>query len=291
MLMQVLANGLMLSLIYALVSIGLTMIYGVMHILNWAHGEIVMLGAMGAYFFFAATGMPFAASLVITVILVGLLSVLIERIVFKPMRGLHLPSFIMSMGLVYVLQAFATVTVGVQDKMLPSVLTGAVNLFGAILPKERVMLMPIAAALTVGYYLFLEKTRYGRAIRATSMDEVGAALQGISVDRCAAIAMGTGSALAAAAGCLLAPIVKVTPFMGEALVFKAFIIVFVGGRMSLVGTILAAFLLGYTESLVAGYWDPVWIPMIEMAVLAAVLLFRPGGLVGVEIKKLGAERE
>ena len=182
MLMQVLANGLMLSLIYALISIGLTMIYGVMHILNWAHGEIVMLGAMGAFFFFSVIGLPFAVSLVITVILVGLLSVLIERIVFKPMRGLHLPSFIMSMGLVYVLQAFATVTVGVQDKTLPSVLTGVVHVFGAVLPKERVMLIPIAAALTVGYYLFLQTTRYGRAIRATSMDEVGAALQGISVD-------------------------------------------------------------------------------------------------------------
>ena len=153
------------------------------------------------------------------------------------------------------------------------------------------MLMPIAAALTVGYYLFLHQTRYGRAIRATSMDEVGASLQGISVDRCAAFAMGSGSALAAAAGCLLAPIVKVNPFMGEHLVLKAFIIVFVGGRTSLAGTIIAAFIVGYTESIVTGYWSAAWIPMIEMALMAAILIFRPGGLLGVEIKKVGAARE
>jgi len=192
MFMQMLANGMMLSLIYALLSIGLTMIYGVMHILNWAHGEIVMLGAMGVYFFFAVNGMNFAASLVITVILVGLLAVLIERIVFKPMRGLHLPSFIMSMGLLYVLQVLASITFGIHDKVLPSVITGTVSAFGAILPKGRVLLIPIAAALTASYYLFLQKTRYGRAIRATSMDEMGASLQGISVDRCSAIAMEVG---------------------------------------------------------------------------------------------------
>ncbi len=291
MIVQVLANGMMLSLIYALVAIGLTMIYGVMHILNWAHGEFVMFGAMGAFYLMVVSKLNFALSLVVATIFVGLLGVITERIVFKPMRGLHLPSYIMSIGLVYVLQAMGSFMFGVQDKMIPTVMPGVVKIFGAILPKSRVMLMPIAAALTAAYYFFLQRTRYGRAIRATSMDEVGASLQGISIDRCAAIAMGSGSALAGAAGVLLASIVKINPFMGEALIFKAFIIVFVGGRMSLVGTIIAAFIVGYTESIVSVYWDPAWIPMIEMAVLAAILIFRPGGLVGIEVKKLGAARE
>ena len=289
--LQTLVNGMVLSLLYALVAIGLTMIYGVMHILNWAHGEIVMLGAMGMFFFVATQELNFALSLVITVIIVALLAVLIERIVFKPMRGLHLPSFIMSMGLLYVLQTLAMIAFGTGNRILPTVLPGSVIIAGAILPKERLILIPIAAALTIGYYIFLQRTKYGRAIRATSMDEVGASLQGISVNRCAAIAMGTGGALAGAAGGLMAPIIKVTPFMGGGLVLKAFIIVFVGGRTSLVGTILASFLIGYTESIVASYWNPAWIMMVEMVILALVLLFRPGGLIGMEIKQLGAERE
>lgn len=288
---QTLVNGIVLSLLYALVAIGLTMIYGVMHILNWAHGEIVMLGAMGMFFFVATQELNFALSLVITVIAVALLAVLIERIVFKPMRGLHLPSFIMSMGLLYVLQTLAMITFGTGDRMLPPVLPGSVIIAGAILPKERLMLIPIAAALTIGYYIFLQRTRTGRAIRATSMDEVAASLQGINVNRCAAIAMGTGGALAGAAGGLMAPIIKVTPFMGEGLVLKAFIIVFVGGRTSLVGTILASFLIGFTESIVASFWNPAWITMVEMVILALVLLLRPGGLIGMEIKQLGAARE
>ena len=290
-LVQVVANGLMLSLLYSMVAIGLTMIYGVMHILNWAHGELVMLGAMCAYFLVAQQELNFTLSLLITVIIVGLFAVLIERYSFRYMRGLHLPSFIMSMGLVYILQAIAIAPFGAGDKMLPSVLPGSTTMFGAIVPNERLVLIPIAASITVAYYYFLQKTRWGRAIRATSMDEIGAGLQGVSPNHAAAIAFGTGSAIAAAAGHLMAPIIKINPFIGEAIVFKAFLITFVGGRLSLVGTILASFLIGYTESIIAGYWNSAWIPMVEMVILAMVLLFRPGGLIGTEVKKLGAERE
>jgi branched-chain amino acid transport system permease protein len=284
MILQIIANGIVLSLVYALVALGLTMVYGVMRILNWAHGEIVMLGAYIGWLFVVVLELNFFLALVVSMLSMAALGAGIERVMFRPMRGkAHLTPFIMSMGLVFILQVVAIAVFGVTDKAIPTVFPGTLIFAGTVIPFERLALIPIAGGLTVGYYIFLQRTKQGRAIRAAAQDETGALLQGISINRCGLIAMSTGCALAGAAGCLIAPIFTVNPFMGTKLVWKAFVIVFVGGMGSVVGTILGAFLIGFTGSIVGTLIDPKWVTMIEMLILLLILLFRPGGIMNVEI--------
>lgn len=272
-------------MVYALIAIGLTLIYGVMQIMNWAHGEMVMLGAMLVHLFFGVQGFDFGIALIMAAVVIGIIAAGMESIIFKPMRGQVLPSFIMSMGLVWILQGIATAVFGVKTKTLPTVISGSVNVFGAMITFERLMLIPIAAMMITGSYVFIQKSRWGRALRAASADSIGASLQGININKMALLAMSIGSALAAFAGGLLSSMILVNPYIGGPLVFKAFIIVYLGGERSILGTTLASLIIGYTEAIVSVFWDAGWIPTIEMAILASILLFAPGGLLGRESKE------
>ena len=279
---QMFVNGTMLGFQLSLFATGLTLVYGIMRIINFAHGELYMLGAFGVWIFIELLGMNYLLSLILSMVLVAILAVLLERIFFKPMRGHHIPSFIMSTGLIFVLQVSILSFFGPKDKDVYTVFPGVVKVGGASLSVERLMIIPISFVIIVGFYIFLLRSRSGRAMRAVMQDPDAAALQGVSIDKVCSLAMGIGGAMAAAAGGLLAPIFVVNPYLGPPLTWEGFIVVCLGGRTSLPGTLLAAFIMGYVKSFVSTLVDPIVALMCAAALLGIILILRPQGLLGHE---------
>jgi len=265
---QMFANGTMLGFQLSLFATGLTLVYGIMHIINFAHGELYMIGSFAVWFFFQELGINYLASLVLAMAFVAGLAVVLERIFFKPMRGYHIPSFIMSTGLIFVLQVSVISFFGVKDKGVDTVFPGLVRFAGVTLSMERLVIIPISLIVIIVFYIFLRYGRYGRAMRAVMQDPDGAALQGVSIDRVCSLAMG--------------PVFVVNPYLGPPLTWEGFIVVCLGGRTSLPGTILAAFIMGYIKSFVSTLVDPIVALMCAAAILGVILIVRPQGLLGYE---------
>lgn len=280
--LQSFVNGVMSGLILILVAMGLTLIFGIMHIVNFAHGELYMLGAFGLWVLFAKMHMNFFLSLVLSMILIAMLGMLIERLFFKPFRGDLAPSFIMSLGLVLILQTTALLGFGIDDKEVPtpSAFQGIIEFGGAVLSKERLLVILTSAVLIVALYLFVQWTRPGRAMRAVAQDGEAAALQGVSIDRISSLAMGIGCALAAAGGGLMASIFYVNPYIGAVPIMKAFVVIILGGLGSIPGTIVGGFIIGFVDSFITTYRSSPVAAMTVFGLLVIVLIFRPRGFFG-----------
>jgi branched-chain amino acid transport system permease protein len=280
LLVQALLNGFGLAVVYVLVALGLTLIFSILEVINFAHGEFYMLGGFAAYYLFVVGGLNYVATLVLAVLLVGLAGVVAERLVFRHLRGKTLNAFIVSLGLLWVLQATAQLSFGVLDKSVPSAVSGIVRVGGVIVSRERLFVMLTAVALIVGLYLFLKFTRTGQAMRAVAQDADAAALQGVNIELVSALGFGIGCALAGAAGALLAPIFAVSPTMGALPVVKAFIIIIVGGMGSLPGAVLGGLLLGAVEGVGTLFMSSAAVNILGFLMVIAILLLRPRGLAG-----------
>jgi branched-chain amino acid transport system permease protein len=279
-LIQATLNGFGLAVVYILVALGLTLIFSILDVINFAHGEFYMLGGFVTYYAFAVFGVNYFATLVLAVVAVGAAGVVAERIVFRHLRGKTLNAFIVSLGLLWVLQASAQVAFGVLDKSVPSAVSGIVRVFGFIISRERLVVIVTASALMVALYAFLKLTRTGQAMRAVAQDADAAALQGIDIEKMSALGFGIGCALAGAAGALLAPVFAVSPTMGALPVVKAFIIIIVGGMGSLPGAVLGGLLLGAVEGIGTLFMSSAAVNMLGFLVVIAILLVRPRGLFG-----------
>jgi len=280
LLVQALLNGFGLAVVYVLVALGLTLIFSILEIINFAHGEFYMLGGFAAYYLCAVGGLNYVATLVLAVLLVGLAGVVAERLVFRHLRGKTLNAFIVSLGLLWVLQATAQLSFGVLDKSVPSAVSGIVRVGGVIVSRERLFVILTAVALIVGLHLFLKFTRTGQAMRAVAQDADAAALQGVNIELVSALGFGIGCALAGAAGALLAPIFAVSPTMGALPVVKAFIIIIVGGMGSLPGAVLGGLLLGAVEGVGTLFMSSAAVNILGFLMVIAILLLRPRGLLG-----------
>jgi branched-chain amino acid transport system permease protein len=280
LLIQALLNGFGLAVVYILVALGLTLIFSILEVINFAHGEFYMLGGFAAYYLSAVGGLNYVATLVLAMLLVGLAGVVAERLVFRHLRGKTLNAFIVSLGLLWVLQATAQLSFGVLDKSVPSAVSGIVRLGGVIVSRERMFVILTAVALIVGLYLFLKFTRIGQAMRAVAQDAEAAALQGVNIELTSALGFGLGCALAGAAGALLAPIFAVSPTMGALPVVKAFIIIIVGGMGSLPGAVLGGLLLGAVEGVGTLFMSSAAVNILGFLMVIAILLLRPRGLLG-----------
>ncbi len=280
LLIQALLNGFGLAVVYILVALGLTLIFSILEVINFAHGEFYMLGGFAAYYLSAVGGLNYVATLVLAMLLVGLAGVVAERLVFRHLRGKTLNAFIVSLGLLWVLQATAQLSFGVLDKSVPSAVSGIVRLGGVIVSRERMFVILTAVALIVGLYLFLKFTRTGQAMRAVAQDAEAAALQGVNIELTSALGFGIGCALAGAAGALLAPIFAVSPTMGALPVVKAFIIIIVGGMGSLPGAVLGGVLLGAVEGVGTLFMSSAAVNILGFLMVIAILLLRPRGLLG-----------
>jgi branched-chain amino acid transport system permease protein len=280
LLVQSAVIGVSIGSIYILMALGLTLMFGMMHIINFAHGAVYMLGAFVIYYVFFQGGLPYFAAFVMAMVLLGAFGYLVERSVYRPIKGGIEPTLVALLALTTFLQAAGYPVFGQLDKHVPPVFQGTRSVFGVMISVERLMIIPLAGVLVVGLYLFINKTRLGAAMRAIEQDKEAAALQGVNVNMINGLAFGIGFALAAAAGALMAPIFKLDPMMGEQPLLKAFIIIILGGLGSVPGAILGGLMLGLVDSIVATALGAEPAFLLSFVFIILLLLWKPSGLFG-----------
>ncbi|KRS11134.1 ABC transporter permease [Roseovarius atlanticus] len=285
---QLLANTLQIGAVYVLFALGLTLIFGVMKIVNFAHGAFFTAAALIVTsmvpFATVELGVPLwagyllAAFAAIAVVLsIGALVYSIGfQHVLKDLNG----SFILSIGLLLILNGAYLAIYGGAPRSVPQVLPGTVNVFGATLTAQRLALVIVAAVVTGGLYLLIERTRLGLALRAVAMDQEAAMLQGIPYRRVALYGFLIGAALAACAGVLMAPINAVTPVSGDEFLIKAFIIIIIGGLGSVTGAIIGGLFIAMVESVGGYFFDPSTATLAMFILVIGFLLVRPQGILG-----------
>ncbi len=269
--------------LYAMIGVGLTVVFGVMRIINLAHGEMVMLGMYGAFWAHVLWKVDPFVSLVLWAPLMFLGGTLVHRFLLRPIiPGGELNTLLYTAGLSLLVANLALLvwtgdyrTIKLGYAVLP------MRPFGIAVPIPLAIAFGLAILITAALYLFLSRTDAGRAIRATSQNAEAAALMGVNVERISTITFGLGTALAAAAGVLLAPSLYLYPTVGEILISKCFVIVVLGGLGSVVGAISGGVLLGVVESLGAVYVSVAYKDTIGFVMFLLVLLFRPSGLFGI----------
>jgi len=274
-------TGLALGSIYVLVALGLSLIFGMLTVVNFAHGQFFMVGAYLGVFFLGLTG-NFWFSLLAVPIAAGVIGMICERFLVRPLygRGIDYP-LLLTYGLGLVLLESVRMIAGTQGVPFntPPLLSGAVDLGVFFFPKYRLFLIVITALLLIGLWLFLEKTTYGLIIRAGARDPEIVNILGIDVSRVWLVVFGIGISLAATAGLLAAPIRGVFPEMGVPVLVEAFVVTVVGGMGSLVGAVIAGLLVGVTVSFTA-FFFPQMSTLSMFVLMALVLIFRPRGLFG-----------
>ena len=280
LLAQGIAIGLVNGALYILTALGLTLIYGILHIVNFAHGEIYMLGAMLVYLFFVVLQWPLALVFVTVVVLAALAGLAVERGVFRNLRGLWMQLLVASVGISLIIQSLSWIAFGAQEKNVPSVLPGVLNLAGVRLPVERLAAAGVALVLVVGLYWVVYRTKTGLAMRAIEEDEETARMLGVNSDRVAAIAVALGFVLAALGGAFVAPIYSLNPGMGLEAILMSFIIIIIGGLGSITGTVLAGLLIGMLQSIGALVLGSEAAHVLVFVAMIAVLILRPQGLLG-----------
>jgi len=278
---QTLANAIVASAFYALIAIGLSLIFGVMNVVNYAHGEFYMLGAYAVWILYGENGWPYFLAVGAAAVIVGLVGIVSERLIFRRVRGNVLSGFLVSIGLVFVLQVLVARIWGVGSvKPVPAALKGALDVWYISVGWQRLLVVPVAAAMIALLFLFLNRLRIGRALRACAQDAEAASVRGMNPSLIGLIAFAVGSAMAGVAGALMAPIFSVTPYMGAHVIWTAFVVVILGGAGQLRGTVLAAVLLGLLNTAATTIWDSTVALIISSAFLLVFLSFRPQGLVG-----------
>jgi branched-chain amino acid transport system permease protein len=281
-LLQTGVNAVYAASFMALVAVGLVLIFGVMGVINFAHGELYMLGAYTVVYVYADHHLPFPLAVAAGLIFVGVLGIAMEHTLFRPMRSNPLGGLIVSIGLLLVLQALIVAGFGVRMEHIPPPHQAVIPLgvAGVTIPLQRLITIAAAAILLGGLWLFLKRSRFGWALRACAQDPEAAALQGISLNQTARLAMFIGAALAGVAGALTAPLVRTYPYMGHPVIVSAFIVIIVGGMGSLEGAIVAAILYAFVSTFVTTFWDGVIADIVGLLLMLLVLVLRPNGLFG-----------
>ena len=282
-LLQILFWGIYAGCIYILLATGLNLIFGVMKIVNFAHGEFLMVGAYITATVFFLTGLnPYVIILFSMLVLVGIGAV-VERLCFRPILGTSkLNEIFLSIGLIYFFQNATAMIWGDEWQSIKSPYQGITIPIGSLnVPLDYIIIMVVTAALLCILYLFLKKTKTGREMRATSQNRKGAMLVGINVERMDILSFGIGCALAAAAGTLWVVSGQVfNPYMGSIPAVKAFAIIILGGLGSIPGAIVGGLIYGIAENGAAYFLGGVWKDAISFVILIVVLVVKPTGLFG-----------
>jgi len=279
---QSILNGLAAGWIYVLVALGLTLVFGIMRIVQFAHGEIYMLGAYCSYFLIKLYGFSFLEALLLTTIAIGLLGIVLERLFFRPFRDRFEPSIIVAVGLMLLLQTIAVVGFGTDTKSMGGIIPGVLRVSGVTLSWDRLLVMAVGIILVVALLLMIKKTKTGQAMVAVAQDPYAAALQGIDVNRISALAMALGCALAAIAGSLMGSIFSTSPFMGTSAITKGIAVIILGGLGSITGAVFGGFILGLIDGLVPPLLSSTMAGIVGFGVIILVIILRPRGLFGHE---------
>lgn len=272
-------NGLVNGFLIALIALGLALIFGIMKIINMAHGDLYMLGAVGAVVF-VGSGIPFWVALVVLPLVLGGLAVPFERYVLRPMEGSVLATMIATLGLSFILQQLALIWFGGQPRRLAEPVSFTVDMFGLAYPGYRLVAAGIGVVLLLVVWLGVFKSRLGLSLRVTIDRPDIADAMGINTSRVRALAFGLGTALAVVGGVLAAPINNVSHLMGNSILLVAFIVVIVGGMGSLGGALFVALLMASVEGGITAWLTPVEAQIAVLLLMSVVVLARPRGLFG-----------
>ncbi len=280
--LQQVFNGLTLGSIYGLVALGLTLVYGILHIPNFAHGALYMVGAFMTYFFMVDLGAHYWVAMAGSAVVVAALAVICERLVFHPLR--HAPpihDMIAAIGILLFLEAAIHAIWGSQPVRMTSPFTGmgsTLNIGGVFIRQQALLVIVAATVLVVALTLFLRKTMVGATIIAMAQNREGAFLVGIDANRVAMMTFAISGVLAAVAATLFAPMTLVSPVMGHIVIMKAFVIIILGGMGSIPGAIIGGMIIGMAEALGGFYISDVYKDVIAFGLLVVILSIRPQGL-------------
>lgn len=278
-LIQQLFNGLTIGSVYSLVALGLTLVYGILHIPNFAHGAVYMIGGYITLTMMTYAGFNYWIAIVVSIIVVGFISVLMGRFIFHPLRNtISINSMIAAIGILLFLEAFAQLVWGADFRQMATPYSQVVYLFGVTLTVQRILIVVAAIVVMTLLYLFLKKTFIGRTIIAMSQNREGAFLVGINANKVAMITFFIAGALAAIAASLTSPINLVFPGMGHLVILKAFVIIIIGGMGSIPGAILGGYILGFSESIGATYISGEYKDIIAFVLLIIILSIKPNGI-------------
>ena len=283
-----LISGLSLGSIYALIALGYTMVYGIAKMLNFAHGDIIMVGAFTIIVSISTCGLPVWVALILSVVMCTVLGVVTERVAYKPLRKSEpLTVLITAIGVSYLLQNLALLIFGSSQKSFPSIFDiSSVHIGDLSMSGESVVTLAVTIIIMIALSLFINKTRAGKAMRAVSEDKEAAELMGLSVNKTISLTFAIGSALAAVAGVFYgATYGFIGPYTGSMPGIKAFVAAVFGGIGSIPGAMIGGLLLGVLESLSKAYISTELSDAIVFASLIVVLLVKPTGLLGKVIKE------
>ena len=287
-LIQTLISGLSLGSIYALIALGYTMVYGIAKMLNFAHGDIIMVGAYAVITAVFTMGLPPFIAILISIALCALLGIVIEFLAYRPLRQAQpLAVLITAIGVSYLLQNLALLIYGSEQKAFPMIVAlPTVHIGGVYIDGIALATLVVTAVIMVALSLFINKTRMGKAMRAVSEDKEAAELMGISVNRTITVTFAIGSALAGVAAIFYgAAYTYIRPTTGAMPGIKAFTAAVFGGIGSIPGAMLGGILLGVIEQLSKTYISTLWADAIVFGVLVVVLVVKPTGLLGKKISE------
>jgi len=277
---EILIYGAVTSAIYAMLAVGFTLIFGVARVLNLAHGSFYALGAYGTYVLTSLVGWPLWLAAIVAIAGVSLFGVIVEKVLIRPLRYSQLGVLMITLAVSLIVEQALFLTFGSEYRNVPAFIDTKISIGGVDVAGQRLLTLVVAVVAIGALYLFIQRTRLGSAILAISQDAEAAKYMGIPSDRIFSLVMAISAALAGLAGVLAGPFLSVQPSMHLLPIVKAFAIVIVGGLGSIPGSILAALMLGYAETLVAYLISTSWTEIVSVLATLLTLVLRPAGIFG-----------
>ncbi len=281
--LQQLINGLALGSVYALLALGYTMVYGIIQLINFAHGEIYMIGAFSGFYCASTLKLPLIPTLLVAMVVSALAGIIIEKIAYKPLRNSpRIALLITAIGVSLFLQNAMRLLVGSNPKPFPDLINaGSINIGSVQIDVKTILMLGISALLVILLQFVVYKTKVGKAMRASSQDMEAASLMGINVNNTISLTFAIGSALAGIAGVLVAiSYPSITPYMGAMPGLKAFVAAVLGGIGSIPGALVGGIAIGLLETFAKAYISTNFSDAIVFAILIIILLIKPSGLLG-----------
>lgn len=274
-------DAIVLGSIWVMVASGLVLVYGIMGILNFAHGQFYMLGALMVYLIVVRAGAGYLVAVVVSAVSTAIIGAVVEKYLMRPVaiKGFA-PAAILTIGMIFVFEGIAVLVFGPSMKAVPSVFPGVLKFGEATVSAEKMAVVGLALIVMAGLYLVIMRTRFGITVRAAAQDPGAANLFGVDPGRLTTIVMAMGCGLAGLAGAFMAPVYYNDPWMGGTPLLMSILAIVIGGLGSLGGAVIGGFLLGAMASLVAWYIGP-WSQFVAFMLVIIIIIFRPQGLFGV----------
>ena len=281
--LQSIFNGLVQGSFFSLWAVGLVLIFGVMGVVNFAHGELVMIGAYTVWLLYTQIGVPFFLAIGCAIFLVAMIGAGMEFFLFRPTRNNLLGGLICSIGVLFTLQVIAHWVGGTgPSKQIAPIFQGTSTFFSDSfrISNQKIFSLAIIIPTLLLLWFFLSKTRLGWALKAVALDREAAALQGININRIAMLAIIIGAALAGLAGALISPLVNINPYMGHSVIITSFIVTIVGGVGSLLGAVIASFLYAILHTFITFYIGDTVATICGLLIMLLILIIKPTGIMG-----------